>query len=212
MEQDKKITTPDAIVILSGDIVAYEKDRQTHWRSTTFEEGDAFGVLGGHDRVEAAALLSKKYPNAYLVTTSRRLDGKLPTLAQVYADELRDLGVDEKMIVKEERSSNTQTTVTFALQLAKERGWKNILFVSSGYHLSRIQAFYENEKSTIAATTIASESVIIENNPARAEFFEKLRKSPSYQERVADEGRGIEALRAGAYHPAPIEDKQERPV
>jgi hypothetical protein len=30
-----------------------------HWRTTTYEDSDAFGILGGRDRVEAAAVLAK---------------------------------------------------------------------------------------------------------------------------------------------------------
>lgn len=209
MEQDKTIT-PDAIVIFSGGIIPSERDGGTHWRSTTYEENDAFGTLGGRDRIEAAALLAKKYPSAHLVTTSHRLGRITPSLAQVYADELSALGIEKKRIAREEQSSTTQTAITAALQLAREKNWRHLIFVSSEYHLPRIRAFYEGEKSNIAATTVSSESVLMHHDPAFAEYFEKVKKSPEYQKRLVAEQRGLEAIKRGAYHSAPTEDKRER--
>ena len=202
---------PDAIIVFSGGIVAYDKDGQTHWRTTTYDESDAFGTLGGRDRVEAAALLAKKYPNAYLVTTSHTLGRITPSLAQVYADELLALGVAQERIVEEEHSSTTKTAVDAALRLAQKKGWKRLLFLSSEFHLSRIAAFYEQTKSDIKATIISSESVL-ENDPAFARHFAEVKKSPAYQNRLAAEARGVDAVKNGTYRPAPFEDKKERPV
>lgn len=202
--------SPDAILILSGGAISYERDGQTQWRSTTYDESDAFGTLGGRDRVEAVALLAKEYPGAYLITTSHRLGRAVPSLAQVYADELQRFGIESGRIVQEERSSTTQTAIDAALQLAQEKGWKYLLFVSSGYHLPRIEAFYAQTKSDIAATTVSSESVLIQNDPAFAKYFENVKKTPAYQKRLASEARGVEAIRSGSYRSAPTEDKKER--
>lgn len=203
---------PDAIVVLSGGIVPITKDGQTHWRSTTYEEGDAFGPLGGRDRVEAAALLAKKYPGAYLVTNSHRLGRVAPSLAQVYAEELRALGVGEERIVQEERSSTTGTAVAASLEIAQEKGWKHLLFVSTGFHIPRVEAFYTQMKSNIGATFVSSEQILTEADPTFADYFEKVKNSPEYQKRLAAEARGIEAIRAGVYNAALAEDKQERSV
>lgn len=202
---------PDAIIIFSGGVLSYEEDGQTCWRSTTYDEGDAFGTLGGRDRVEAAALLAKQYPDATLVTTCKRMDGVLPTLASTYADELHSLGIPDERILKEEVSVNTGTSVQQVLKMAQERGWKNLLLLSSGFQIPRVEAFYEEMRSDIKATTISSESVL-QHDPAFVEHFERVKETPAYQTRLAAEARGIEAIRSGTYRPAPIEDKQERSV
>lgn len=190
--------TPDAIVIFSAGVVPLHEGG---WRTTTYEEGDAFGTMGGRDRVETAALLAKKYPGAYLVTTSH-----------VYTDELHELGVERGRIIQGRESSTTQIALDAALQLAQEKGWKRILFVSSGYHLPRIEAFYEQAKNNIEATFVSSESVLIQHDPAFAERFEKVKNTPAYQMRLVSEARGIEAIKNRNYRPAPIKDKKERPV
>lgn len=198
------------IIILSGGIIEDEGDGQAHWRSTTYDEGDAFGTLGGRDRAEAAAFLAQKYPHAYLVTTSRRLDGALTTQANVYAAELQALGVAPERIIKEERSTTTGTAVEQAVQLAQEKGWKHILFLSSEYHLLRIEAFYTQTRSNIVADFVSSESILVPRDPAFAEMFERVKRSPEYKKRLLTEAQGIEAIRAGTYRSAPLEDKLER--
>ena len=190
--------TPNAIIIFSAGIMPLPGGG---WRSTTYEESDAFGTLGGRDRVEAAALLAKKYPTAYFITTS-----------PVYTTELAALGVVRERILEGENSSNTQTGVSAALDFAQRKGWKQILLLSSGYHLPRIEAFYEQTRSDIKATAISSESVLAQNDSAFAEYFEKVEKSSDYQKRLAAEEQGLEAIKNGTYRPAPIEDKKERSV
>lgn len=200
---------PDAIVIFSAGVMPLEGGG---WRTTTYDESDAFGTLGGRDRVEAAVLLAKKYPSAYLVTTCQRMDHVLPTLASTYAQELHALGVPNERIVKEEISVNTGTSVQEVLRITEEKGWKRLFLLSSEFQLSRIEAFYEQAKSDIRATIISSESVLIKQDPAFAEYFENVKKSPAYQTRLVAEARGIAAIKSGTYRSAPIEDKMERPI
>ncbi len=201
--------SPDAIIIFSAGVMPLGAGG---WRTTTYDDKDAFGTLGGRDRVEAAVLLAKKYPNIYLVTTSHNLDRATPSLAQVYADELRALGVAPERIGQEERPSTTGSVVATALQLAQEKGWKHLLLLSNEYHLPRIAAFYKEAKSDIKVTIVSSESVLISHDPAFAERFAEVKKTSAYQARLAAEARGIAAIKGGTYRPAPIEDKKERPV
>lgn len=202
--------TPDALVVFSAGTVAYEETGQTRWRTTTYDDRDAFGTLGGRDRVEAAALLAKKYPDAYLVTTSHCLGRVTPSLAQVYAGELRNLDVAPERIIEEENSTTTGTAVQQVVQLARWKGWRHLLFVSSEWHLQRVIAFYEQTKSDSAVEFVSSESVLIENNLSFATQFAEIKKTAEYQKRIASEARGLEALRAGTYRIAPPEDKRER--
>jgi len=202
--------TPDAIIILSGGAVVHEKEGRIEWRTTTYCESDGFGTLGGRDRVEAGAMLAQKYPDAYLVTTSHRPTNEPPTLAQIYADELVDLGVSRERILEEERSTTTETAVRWTVELAREKGWQHLIFVSSGYHLSRVAAFYELTGASATADFVSSESVLTDTDPAFATRFAEVQKTTAYQTRLAYEARGLSALQAGTYLNAPPEDKLER--
>ena len=202
--------TPDAIIVFSAGTVAYEVGGRTHWRTTTYDDSDAFGTLGGRDRVEAAALLAKRYPDAYIVATSRRMTGETTTLAEVYADEMVGLGVVRKRIIEETESTTVGTQVQEALRLAAKKGWKKLLFLSSEYQLPRIAGFYEQAKSDIEAEFVSSESVLAVADPAFATRFAEVQKTAAYQTRLASEARGLAALKAGTYQSAPAEDKRER--
>ena len=199
--------SPDAIVIFSAGVMPLEGGG---WRTTTYNESDTFGTMGGRDHVEAAALLAKQYPNAYLVTTCQRMDYVLPTLASTYAEELCALGVPNERIIKEEVSINTGTSVEQIMRIAQEKKWKQLLLLSSEFQLPRIQAFYEQAKGDIAVTFVSSESVLAKHDMASAARFEQVKQTPAYQMRLAAEARGIAAIKNGTYCSAPIEDKKER--
>lgn len=201
--------TPDAIIVFPAGIMPLSGGG---WRSTTYDESDAFGTLGGRDRVEATALLAKQYPDAYVVTTSHTLGRPAPSVAEVYAQELIALSVEPAKIIKEESSNTTQTALRAALQLAEKKGWTRLIFVSSGFHIPRIHAFFEAEHGTIVAEFFASEPALAENNPAFAARFAAVKKTPAYRLRLESEARGIEAIKSGAYRSAGAEDKQERSV
>lgn len=199
--------TPDAIVIFVAGIVPR---LEGGWRSTTYDESDTFGTLGGRDRIEAAALLAKQHPDAYVVMTSQKPESAVPNVSEVYAGELRALGVGQERIIEKENQNTTQSALQAALQLAGEREWTRLLFVSSGFHIPRIRAFFEQEHSTVTVEFVASEQVIEVADPGFAGRFAAIQQTASYQKRLAAEERGIEALRLGAYRSAPTEDKKER--
>ncbi len=200
---------PDAIVVLSGGIVPVSGGR---WRATTYAESDAFGTLGGHDRARAAAYLAEEYKDAIVVTTSHRLDNALPTLARVYADELESLGVPKERILLEERSTTTQTAIQTIPVLARERGWRHVAVVSSGFHIPRIKAFFERLATDVTADFLRSEEVIVRHEPAFVKELEQVKASPAYQLRLQNEANGLVALLTGTYTPAGVEDKKEREV
>lgn len=200
---------PDAIVPLSGGTV---QDPSGEWRSTTYQESDSFGTLGGYVKMQAGAILAKRYPNAFIVANSKCMDGRLPSHAQVHARELVRLGVEEERVILEEKSITTKSEVIEALKLAGEMGWKNIFFVSNEYHLPRVRAFYEQTKSSIAANFISAEAVLIEKDPVFRVTFEEIKKTPAYQLRLASEMSGVEAIRRGEYKGAPLEEKKERKI
>lgn len=207
--------TPDAIIVLSAGSVA-EKDSHTGktiYRSTTYAEGDAFGTLGGLARVQAAALLAGKYPHALLVTTGKEgPDGM--SAARIQASELEELGVVPERIILEESSVNTKTQIGESLCIARERGWKRVLFVTNKYQMERVRAFVEHlhKRLDCEIRYQDAESALSESDPSFAAEFARIEQSEPYRRRLAAEARGIAAIKSGKYCPAPSEDKKERPV
>lgn len=185
---------PEAIFIFSAGTVPTENDGE---RVTTYEESDAFGTLGGYDRVEAAALLAKQYPDALLVTD-----------VSAYKNELCNLGVTPARVLDGDASPNTEMGVSNALELARRKGWVHVCFVSSGFHIPRIKVFFEQQPTCIKALFISSESIIIKYSPDFKDYFEKVKLYPEYQKRLASEQQGIEALRQGTYKCCKSEDKK----
>ena len=200
---------PDAIAIFSAGV---KKTPTGAYVPTDYGDRDAFGVLGGMDRVEAGALLAAKYPNALLVTTSRALGRTTESLAKVYAHALCALGVEQERVIKEEVSSNTRSAVGAVLHLARVRKWKYLTFLSSEFHLPRIKAFYDLSGTKVSVDFVSSESLLIERDPEFKKKFFSIKQTPAYQERLAVEERGIKALKSGGYTEAPEEDKLERGV
>ena len=214
MERNKEMKhtrTPDAIVVFSGGLVSYtDKEGKIKYRSTTYANRDTFGTLGGYERVRATAELANRFPVACIVTTSRHTKGEPPTLAGVMAQELVNLGISRERIILEEISTNTASALRSSLQLAAQKGWKEIILVSNEYHMPRIKAFYEQEKSPVKAEFVSAEAVLITADSNFKEVFGRVKKTSAYAERLAAEQRGIEALHRGEYRPASPEDKMER--
>ncbi|KKW43451.1 MAG: hypothetical protein UY93_C0002G0047 [Parcubacteria group bacterium GW2011_GWA1_56_13] len=201
--------SPDAIIVFPAGIVPLN-DVKTEWRSTTYDENDAFGTLGGHDRVRAAALLARRYPTAAVVTTSHTLGRPAPTLADVYENELIGLGVARERILKEESSNTTRAGLVASLELARRKRWKRLLFVSSGFHVPRIRAFLEQEHNDIDVKCAASEPLLSAADPSFAAQFAAVQDTPAYKKRLVSEERGIQAIKSGDYRSASAEDKLER--
>lgn len=207
--------TPDAIIVLSGGSVT-EKDPQTGktiYRSTTYAEGDTFGTLGGFARVQAAALLAKKYPRAFLVTTGKEGSDGI-SAARIQTSELEALDVSRERIILEERSVNTKTQIEESLRIAQEREWRQVLFVTNAYQVERVRAFVEYfyAHSNCNIDYQDAESVLSEHDPTFPAEFARIAESEPYQRRLAAEARGVAAIKSGEYHTASPKDKKERPV
>ncbi len=202
--------TPDALFVLSGGSVSETVNGTVTYRSTTYEERDAFGTLGGYVRVEAAALLAQQYSDAMLITTTKRMDPG-PTHAWVDAQELIKLGVAKERIILEENSTVTGSKITEAIRLCKEHGWTHIAFVTSEYHIPRTQLFWEQQHvEGITADFISAEAILTEEDPSFAATFEVVKNTPAYHTRLESEAQGIADLKKGTYQAAPVEQKLER--
>ncbi len=202
--------TPQAIIILSGGSL---KASDGTFHSTTYDDGDAFGVLGGYARVEAAGVLARKFPHTTLITAGKGAgDGITPSHAMVMKRELVDFDVKPERIILEENSISTMSGIEQAFSLAKKYGWSSILFVTNEYHVQRLRLMVEKVGAPVHAECIPAEEIIIQARPLFQEEFEEIKSSLSYRKRLESELKGIEALRSGKYKEARIEDKKERLV
>lgn len=91
------------------------------------------------DRVLHAARLFRAGKGAVVVVSAGRMpwqpDG--PTEAETMAALLRELGVPETAIVKEERSANTHDNCLRSKELLDARGAHDVLLVTSALHMRR---------------------------------------------------------------------------
>jgi uncharacterized SAM-binding protein YcdF (DUF218 family) len=200
----------DAIVVLSAGTVP-RGDGSGKYRSTTFEEADAFGVLGGYERVRATALLAQQYPAAVVVTTSKRISGKKPTHAYVVALELEYLGVSTDRIILEENSINIMTQISEVVALAKSRGWKKIALVTDEHFIPRASAMCDGvSPEGIEVEFVSAGKVLGVVDRELLQRYEELKRTESFKKRLEAETRGIVALERGKYKPAEAVDKKER--
>jgi hypothetical protein len=224
---------PDAIILLSGGTVSYkdEKTGEVKYRSTSYDEGDAFGVLGNIGRLEAVAYLAKEYPNALVVTTTKRNPGE-PTHAFINKEELVELGVKRERIILEENSINSFTEIAEIFKLIIKNNWKKLALVTSDYHTERVQAmidFFDNyllddkeaheahkelKSKNIILEVISAEKIIMKHKPEFEKELEEIKNKASFKLRQQSEAKGTEMIKNGTYGKTETrpEDKLERTV
>lgn len=208
---------PDVIVVLSGGTVPITSEphgKPEAYRSTSYEEGDASGLLGSSARVQAAALLARMYPEAFFLTCSARGPGE-PSHAAIIACELEALGVDRNRILLEETSWNTYMQLQETLRMALAHGWKNIMYITNEYQCARVEAFLEHVTDypeTMSVLCQPAEPLLIDAVPGFQEQYQEIKTRDSYRERIMAEARGVEAIQNGTYQPISVEGKKERPV
>lgn len=217
--------TPDVIVVLSAGTIFDPKIGQ--FRSTKHNEGDVFGTLFGEGRVLATAELASYFPEAKIITTSKRLPGE-PTHAQIVRDELVGCSVAASRIVLEENSINTLSQVTEALRIIFRSPWKNVVFVTSEYQLQRTELFFKHfkellvadvqnkdvvqayEEKRIQVSFVAAEGILTHKSPTFAALVEAMRGTSGYKIRLENEARGVQNILNRAYGRSKLQDKFER--
>lgn len=231
---------PNAVFILVGAMKETKlKDRTSEdedakietgeWRSGTFSDPDENGELatgvkmgtGGRDRVEAAAVIHQAFPNAVIVPMSRPRATHKPTYAAVAHTELLQMGVAAEQILLEDVSVNTITEFKEAAKMWKEHQWKNLVFISSNWHMPRVEALFNRLENFVNpeeeqlinefVTAIKNGELLIQftgstdileiKNPRYREFIEKAEASPSMQLRIEAEKSTLVQMANGHYGP-----------
>lgn len=111
------------------------------------------------DRLDTALDYLEDHPDLPVLVTGGKGDNEHLSEAQAMEDYLVERGIDESRITMEDRSFNTRENLLFSREILEEQGndpgEMNILAVSNGFHLARIEMlahrFGYGEVSTLAA-------------------------------------------------------------
>jgi len=194
------------LYILGGGLV----NENNKWRTTTFDEGDNFGAIGDRLRIDATYVLYKKNPNLMLMTSCGKgqYDSieDVPTVAEVMKQELIELGINKKEILKEENSGNTWQGLQELRKIIKKKNLDKVCIISNRGHLPRIQAMIEvddelNEMlKKEMLELVSAEEVLIEDDPKKwKDYIEKAYESEAMKKRIALETQGVKQIKEGTY-------------
>lgn len=201
----KKITK--LIDILGGSLI---QDKQGHWRTTRFDEGDNFGALGDRLRVVAAAYLYQQDPGLYFLASGGK--GQLkhissaPFISAVVKQELTNLGVSAKQIDIETNSNTTYEQLVGLVNYLKKKKINAVEIISNQHHLARIRYMIKTGPKLAALRRLNSlkllsaEKICLKFQPAewRAEIA-RAYASQAMKERIKVEQQGIHDLKTGKY-------------
>jgi hypothetical protein len=203
-------------------------DKKGIYESGSFEDVDENSKLstgtslatGGKDRMLATAHLHTMFPKAIVVPMSRTRDISKPTYAEITKVELVRKGVDPKQILLEEISVSTITEFKEAAKMWQEKKYKNIVFVSSNWHLPRAKALFNHlenfaesgeEEQTIGEFVkaiqekklivqfVGSTEILSHKSSKYEKFFVAVEKSEGMLLRNEAEEKGKREIAEGRY-------------
>ncbi|MEN2986250.1 MAG: YdcF family protein [Thermodesulfovibrionaceae bacterium] len=97
------------------------------------------------NRVIAGYFIYKKIKKPIIVSGG----GGVFSDAKLMAHFLKEVGVPEKDIIEEDKSRNTAENAIYVSKICKEREYKKIVLVTSGYHIRRAVKLFKNERLEI---------------------------------------------------------------
>ncbi|ALN85911.1 hypothetical protein LC55x_2646 [Lysobacter capsici] len=126
----------DAIVVLGGAIgpVRY------------FDQGDADApALAGNRVALAARVWREQCATSILLSGGAAARTRGVAEARIMAAALRKLGVPERAMVLEDRSTSTRDNARDSAAIARQRGWRRVVLITSSLHLPRAARRFERE-------------------------------------------------------------------
>lgn len=126
----------DAIVVLGGAIGPVSR----------FDQGDADAPALAGNRVALAARVWREQRAASILLSggpAARTRGVAE--ARIMAAVLRKLGVPEQAMVLEDRSTSTRDNARNSAAIARQRGWRRVVLITSPLHLPRAARLFERE-------------------------------------------------------------------
>lgn len=99
------------------------------------------------ERITEAVSLWRAGRVKFLLITSGSGDLSFPGLVEApgLAAWARDAGVPAEALVVEARSRNTHENSVFSLPLARARGWKSVVLITSAVHMPRSEAIFRKD-------------------------------------------------------------------
>lgn len=124
----------DAIVVLGGGSVGGVKDFDGEGQVGADPANRLFMGIRLHRALNLPIILSGGQVFSYTGTE-----------ADIEYRLLKSAGIEEKFLLKENRSRNTVENARFTKQLCENMGFKKVILVTSGYHLPRSVLIFERE-------------------------------------------------------------------
>ena len=203
----KPAVAESGIIVMGGRL---NKGKDGKWRSSSFNEGDKFGVVGDRLRIFASYYLHLSNPSLVFITAGGlgQLKGVpgVPTLAEEYKNELVELGVPGRKIIEEKKSNNTYQQLRNSLALAVSKNFVNIGIISNRYHLPRIKAMVDcgpglkKFAKSLNIKYLSAEKIVLKfENVHWQDEISKAYSGQAMKERIALERKGIKNIKEGKY-------------
>lgn len=132
------------------------------------------------DRLDTALDYLNGHPDMTVVVTGGKGDDEHMSEAQCMYDYLTAHGVDGEKIYMEDRSRNTWQNANYTLDLMENEGWSltdDVILVSSGFHLSRIEMLWDRARTARLPGEIYSDQYIstlaapVSHTPSAIQMF-----------------------------------------
>lgn len=132
------------------------------------------------DRLDTALEYWEDHPDIKIVVTGGKGDDEHISEARCMYDYLTAHGVDGANIYMEDRSHNTWQNVNYTFALMEQEGWNltdDVLLVSSGFHLARIQMLWDRARAQILWDQVYNDQYIstlaapCSHFPSRVQMF-----------------------------------------
>jgi len=187
------------LVVLSG---WAKKNKNGVWKTS--------GSSGVKLRITAAKHLWNKDKNLFIITAGKK-GGLVNTidkpLAEIISQELIELGVNKKMIIKESKSDNTYEHLVNLPKLIEKYKFDSVSIISNEWHLPRIKTMTEcmfPELKILLADKkielVAAEEVLVKAGPKKwTSKIQRIRASKAYKTMVREENKGIQDILNGRY-------------
>ena len=131
------------------------------------EKADAIVAVSGgntNQRTEHAINLYKKGWADKLIFSGADSDPSRPSNAANMRDQAIRSGVPEEAILLDETSQNTHENAVNVVSILEEIGAKNVILVSSSYHMRRVEIEFRDSSDNISFRTSPAQSESIWEN------------------------------------------------
>lgn len=195
-----------AIILFGSTLVK----RHGHWQTAGFERNVPKTAIGGKLRILAAYFLYKKGSVPIIILGGKRREKRFvntPVIAGITKNELIKLGVPQKDIIVENKSSNTYENLINLIKILEKQKFGQIVIVSNKYHLPRIKTLIKYASGLIKLPHLVkisyrpAESVLTKESPRLWRMaVQKAYTSTKIKKLESSEKEGIKEIKNGSYN------------